>query len=260
MPDDRFDDLTKLVSKSTSRRGLLKGAAAAALGGVAMRLRGSGDAAARARVKMACARLGQPCGTGPGTPGDHICCPDLTCGADAVCCKDTNAPCVTDADCCADADVCRPNPNGLGNRCLEPGLVGAKCIEDTDCAGGLACELESGLCGEVCGDVTCLADQTCDPYTLTCVGNSGAPCLDDSECASGNCDPYTLTCLDCTAEYTLCLSDAECCGDLVCAPNLPSGSISNTYCVECLADGLGCIDARQCCTGVCILGSCGPAS
>jgi hypothetical protein len=166
---------------------------------------------------------------------------------------------VTDADCCAD-NVCRPNPDGLGSRCLPPGLVGAECIDDSDCAGGLACEVESGQCGEICGLVTCLADQTCDPYTLLCVGNPGAPCQDKSECASGNCDPYTLTCLDCTAEYTLCLSDAECCGELVCAPNLPSGVATNTYCVECLADGLGCIDNRQCCTGECILGTCGPAS
>src|SRR6476659_141847 len=99
MPDDRFDDLTKLVSKSTSRRGLLKGAAAVALGGLAARVRGD-SAEARARVRMACARLGQPCATGVGTPGDHICCPNLICGDGAVCCKDTNESCIDDGDCC----------------------------------------------------------------------------------------------------------------------------------------------------------------
>jgi hypothetical protein len=77
--DKSFDQLTKLVSRSTSRRGLLKGAAAAALSGVAMRLRGGNDAEARARVRMACARLGQPCDTVAGTPGNMICCPGLAC-------------------------------------------------------------------------------------------------------------------------------------------------------------------------------------
>jgi hypothetical protein len=154
MPDDRFDDFTKLVSTSTSRRGLLKGAAAAALGGVAMRLRGSGNAAARARVSMACARLGQPCATGTGTPGNMICCPHLSCGDGDVCCKDTNETRVADSDCCAD-NVCRPNPTGLGNRCLPPGDVGAECIEDADCASGL-----------------------CDGYTSTCLDNGcGMDCF-----------------------------------------------------------------------------------
>jgi hypothetical protein len=159
---------------------------------------------------MACARLGQPCATGVGTPGDHICCPDLTCGIDAVCCKDTNETCVADSDCCAD-NICRPNPTGLGNRCLPPGLVGAECIDDSDCASGLACEVESGQCGEICGLVTCLADQTCDPYTLACVGDPGAPCLDGSDCASGLCDSYTLTCVDCLADGVTCSTGLDCC-------------------------------------------------
>ena len=249
MPDERFDNLTKLVSRSTSRRGLLKGAAAAALGGVAMRLRGSGDAAARARIKMACARLGQPCNTIPGTPGNKICCPHLACDSDLTCCKPTNATCVDDGDCCAD-DVCRPNPSGVGNRCLPPGLVGAECVEDTDCMGGLACEVTTGQCGEICGNTTCRPDQNCDAYTLTCIGDPGAPCLDGSECASGLCDTDAMTCI-CITEYSLCSSDLQCCSGLVCAPDWVAGIPSNTYCIECFANAAACFDNRQCCSGVC---------
>jgi hypothetical protein len=230
MPDDRFDILTKLVSKSTSRRGLLKGAAAAALGGVAMRLRGSGDAAARARVSMACARLGQPCATGTGTPGNMICCPHLICGDDAVCCKGANETCLDDGDCCAD-NVCRPNPTGLGNRCLPPGDVGAECVEDFDCLEGLVCEVQTSTCAALCGEFICPPDYVCDPYTLTC----------------------TAICLP---EGSDCESIEDCCLGLVCAPNTQLGGPTETYCVECLPITSGCFDDRQCCSGACNGGEC----
>jgi hypothetical protein len=231
MTDDRFDDLTKLVSKSTSRRGLLKGAAAVALGGLAARVRGNGgDAAARARVSMACARLGQPCATGTGTPGNMICCPHLICGDGDVCCKDTNETCVDDSDCCAD-NVCRPNPTGLGNRCLPPGDVGAECIDDSDCAGGLACGLKAHICGEPCGNDICRPDQFCDAYTLEC----------------------TETCL---SEGSDCEVIADCCAGLVCAPDQSLGQVNETYCVQCLPLASLCFDNRQCCSGACNSGEC----
>src|SRR6476661_9951589 len=135
MTDERFDNLTRVLGKATSRRSVFKGLVAAAVGGVLTRA-GGDSAAARARVRMACARLGQPCGSGTGTPANQVCCPDLTCGDAAVCCKDTNATCLGDGDCCGE-NVCRPNPSGLGNRCLPPGGVGAECVDDGDCATGL---------------------------------------------------------------------------------------------------------------------------
>jgi hypothetical protein len=168
MTDDRFDRLTKLVSTSTTRRGLLKGAAAVALSGVVARVRGAGrqDADARARINMACARLGQPCSTVAHTPGSLVCCPHLACDAtEHVCCTPSNGSCLADSDCCGE-DVCRPNPTGVGNRCLPPGLVGAECVEDLDCAGTLVCDLSVNLC----------------------LVATGGPCVADSDCASGVCD------------------------------------------------------------------------
>jgi hypothetical protein len=169
MTEDRFDELTRRLATGTSRRGLLKGMAAVALGGVAARVRGGGggDAEARARVSMACARLGQPCNTVPGTPGNQICCPHLICGDELVCCKDGGETCMDDTECCAD-HICRPNPDGLGNRCLPPGDIGAECLEDEDCLSSLACSVEFGTCGIVCGESICGPDDICDPYTLMC--------------------------------------------------------------------------------------------
>jgi hypothetical protein len=217
MTDDRFDDLTKLVSKSTSRRGLLKGAAAVALGGLAARVRGNGgDAAARARVSMACARLGQPCATGTGTPGNMICCPHLICGDGDVCCKDTNETCVADSDCCAD-NVCRPNPTGLGNRCLPPGGLGAECQADADCAGGLVCDPATNTClavpGEPCADDTDCVSGLCDEYTGTCISDclsDGSGCSESSDCCSGYCDPYTLSCVAAAGDGSICVLDEQC--------------------------------------------------
>jgi hypothetical protein len=147
MTDDRFDRLTKLVSTSTTRRGLLKGAAAVALSGVVARVRGTGrqDADARARIHMACARLGQPCAEMAGTPGSLVCCPHLACDAtEHVCCTPSNGSCLADADCCGD-DICRPTPGGLGGRCLPLGELGAACLEDADCASG-ACDAYTATC------------------------------------------------------------------------------------------------------------------
>ena len=74
MTDERFDNLTRVLGKATSRRSVFKGLVAAAVGGVLTR-GGSKDADARARVRMACARLGQPCASGTGTPANQVCCP-----------------------------------------------------------------------------------------------------------------------------------------------------------------------------------------
>jgi hypothetical protein len=210
MTDERFDQITRTLGKATSRRTIFKGLVAAAVGGVLAKA-GGGDAEARARIKMACARLGQPCNVTKHTPGRLVCCPHLVCDAtEHQCCTPSNGSCMGDTDCCGD-DVCRPNPTGLGNRCLPPGDVGAECIEDTDCMGGLACETSTNQCGEICGLVTCLPTETCDPYTLICVGGTGDPCQDDSECFSNLCDPYTFTCVDCLPAGAACNVSSDCC-------------------------------------------------
>jgi hypothetical protein len=216
--DDRFDELTRRMAATASRRAVLKGVMATALGGVALRLRGgSNDAEARARVRMACARLGQACATGVGTPGNMVCCPDLTCGADSVCCKDTNDTCVADADCCADTDVCRPNPSGIGNRCLPPGELGAKCQEDADCAGTLVCDLATDTClvvqGEPCVDDADCVSGLCDEYTGMCIGGclvDGSGCAESTDCCSGFCDPYTLSCVAAAADGAPCSVPEQC--------------------------------------------------
>ena len=262
MTNERFDELTKALSRTASRRTVFKGIVVAAVGGALTRLRGGGDAEARARVKMACARIGQPCNTIAGTPGNKICCPHLTCDTDLTCCKPTNQSCVDDGDCCAN-DVCRPNPSGLGNRCLPPGDVGAECLEDADCMGGLGCDAYTGTCEHICDGVTCTTDQTCcgDPYigTVCCGGLNAA------------CDTGLDACVSCMEYGEPCASDLACCdnlrdGNAICGhlptdnagggPHVGLPEISGACCVPnggscqvgpCCADSL--CDTQEICRG-----------
>jgi hypothetical protein len=195
---------------------------------------------------MACARLGQPCDTATGTPGDHICCPDLICGDDLLCCKGTNDTCVADSDCCAD-NSCRPNPTGLGNRCLPPGEVGAECLEDADCAGTLICDTYVGQCLVVTGE-PCVADNDCvsgrcDVYTSVCVECQpvGGFCASGADCCSGQCDPYTGLCFTCDI---ICSATDDFCavgGAQVCCNGAPG-----CFCATTLAGDPVCISDGQC--------------
>jgi hypothetical protein len=249
MTDERFDQITRTLGKATSRRTIFKGLVAAAVGGVLAKA-GGGDAEARARIKMACARLGQPCSTVAHTGGSLVCCPHLACDTDHTCCTPTNVSCLDDGDCCT-GDVCRPNPTGLGARCLPPGDVGAECLEDEDCMAGLTCDPYSGICsggnGSECTiDDDCATGFFCDPYTLTCVPGgtepNGTPCASSAACASGSCCPPEGVCKPPANASAACVVDDDCCGTDVCL-----GSV----CFSCANPGQFCFNNIECCSGTC---------
>jgi hypothetical protein len=112
---------------------MLKGALAAALGGVAAHFRGG--VADAATTRQACARLTQSCATTP-------CCAGMVCD-EGVCYRALNASCYADSECGADT-VCRPTPHGLGQRCLPAGVTGDACVDAADCAANYACN--GGVC------------------------------------------------------------------------------------------------------------------
>jgi hypothetical protein len=170
MTDERFDDLTRRLESATSRRGVLKGAAAVALGGLATRLRGS-RAEARARIKLACAREGQACDPAQAALGRVVCCPGLVCDADSLVCApplptcDPTGPREACADLifasCAPGDACAQvtDVDGGGCTCIVR-TCGPTCQTGADCESGLCVDVpgccnEPGVffCGTPCGSI-----------------------------------------------------------------------------------------------------------
>jgi hypothetical protein len=219
MTDQQFDNLAKQLSSVASRRGVLKGALAVALGGIATRFRGDQADAAR---RPACGRLHQDCSSA-------ACCPGFACEADA-CCRPTNETCYEDTDCCS-GNVCRPNPHGMGQRCLPPGDVGAACVSDTDCATGI-CDLYTGTCASLCVATCTVADDSCVPGgQFTCCGTGGGEC-------------------GCTTDIE---GNPFCAGVGVCAPCASNEdcALMGAYTFP-FADQLVCVntpDAGPCCSG-----------
>jgi hypothetical protein len=156
MTDERFDKLTKQVSSSATRRGLLKGAAAVALGSLAARVRGGGNAEARTRIRMACARTGQACSSEAGAPGNLRCCPHLICDSDTSICRPTDVHCALGipAESCADSvasscgpeDFCAQVTNVDGGCACIIRTCGLPCSTGADCQSGMCVDVP-GCCG-----------------------------------------------------------------------------------------------------------------
>ena len=190
MTEQQFDDLAKRLNSAASRRGVLKGALAVALGGVATRWRGDKADAAR---RQACARLHQDCTSA-------ACCAHLAC-EDGACCRPENETCYEDSDCCSGA-ACGPNPHGMGKRCQGPTFAGTCTVDDDSCSlqsPMVACnEIASCFCvKEVSGASFCSSPEG------ICM-----PCASNADCQAefAYFGPF--------AEFAACVATEDtCCGE-----------------------------------------------
>ena len=203
MDAHRFDDVTRTFAGGASRRGLLKGIAAAfaaaALGRAAI------DNAAAAcppgsvssRGRCLCKRTGRP-------PVNGVCpCPSgqITC-PDGIGCREGN--CCADADCPADQacfdNGCAPISPELGEDCATATCrAGLLCVEDRCvCPGTLSTDISSDPfnCG-ACGN-RCHFNETCVEGVCACVGQTVpeveicAPGFSCDVIFSGSCACTTL--------------------------------------------------------------------
>ncbi len=172
MDGDRFDALTRLLDRETSRRGATITGTILTGAGLASFRSGSTGAKGKKKMKKKC----KPQCIAPQakcTNKCHKCCPDSQgnprfCELVAVCpesadgkycCGKEGTECTQDCDCCGDL-VC---PSGAC--CVS---FGTACTGETQCCGGC----ESGSCCSNAGG-ECEGDDDCCG-TLTCVGeNSG---------------------------------------------------------------------------------------
>jgi hypothetical protein len=162
MDHERFDDLTRALATTTSRRQFLKTLAGSAAGGL-LALLGIGEAAA----DDTCKPIGKKCRK------NAQCCSGNCAEGKCAPCKDPGVACSSDSECCSGAccltasgeKFCCDRPDGI---CCPPGSDALCCS-----AGQVCCHDASITC--------CPAGTTCCPFL------SPVPCCaPGGDCATGD--------------------------------------------------------------------------
>lgn len=235
MDEQRFDNLSRIIARSTSRRATVKGIAAAIGGGVFAGVFG-------VRAQRAGAQ-------GTGQPGD-------ACDA---------------SDQCASGNCSGINGRSGVCYCVDPDRpwVGCSCEEGTEgpCGGGMICCPNNESPG---GSGVCVPDSvSCNP-TGECSAQPGDTCETNNDCCTGSCMSGICACLDASRPWLGCGCDTGSeipCGDnasLVCCPTTttPGGPGTCTAAsVGCEAvcssyPGEECASSDDCCVGSCFSGIC----
>jgi hypothetical protein len=144
----------------------------------------------------------------------------------------------------------------------------SKCVSDSQCGTGKACNLNTGQCTGCLNDTGCTAPLKCNTATQTCV-----TCVTDANCPSGQiCSNNTcqlkpctsgLDCTNPTAPVCSSGSCVQCAANTDCSGNpVFSGQDKNTcntttkQCVACVASGDCPIPGSTCSNNVCVLPDC----
>ena len=223
MQAKNFDELTKALAATQSRRHALKVIATASLGGLfglagirsvfgsnkncakwCAQVFGPNTSAAGQCTSQAAHGTGL-CSTCGNVAPSSICCVRNTSGycngtSVAACCASGQHCCSgTCSECCANSDCTNGNTCGSNNTCVCGS--GAGCAGSNTCLNGSCCP-NANVCGSSCGCPSgqiCLNDQ-CAP----CI-TAGNSCIASIECCSNNC------CLGvCCASGKVCLSNGTC--------------------------------------------------
>jgi hypothetical protein len=222
MDDRRFDDLTRSLSNSASRRQLLKGLVGGAIGFVGAAL-GRGQVQAAPDQKRCAVYCNQLFGKGPAFRACRKACAECDADISRICFGPTGATCCEPgASCCVDEtgrEFCCP--------------VETECCGSTCCAGDESCCFGAG--GPQC--VACPEGQFPDPQSCECV-----PFVECTDCGANPCgvdplaicgeNPETGFCLcaqtiagGCDCVQPICGVGPECSPD---APDCPEGFVCIT--------------------------------
>ena len=266
MQPSNFDELTKALAASTSRRHALKLIATASIGGL-FGLGGISTAFGRHHRRTTdgnrpggqkgnsncakwCAQV-----FGPNTPAAGQCTSDAahgrglcsTCGnvaPSSICCvRNTSGYCngTAGAQCCNSSQcetcssgtcvsACSSSQTCCSGTCKQ-------CCADSDCSGQHCC---NGTCAQCCDDSDCTTPgQTCQSGTCVCTPDcTGKMCGDDNGCGGSctNCPSDQICCKgECCLSGETCTDQAGCC---------PAGRECGARC--CTSDQTCCQD-RVCC-------------
>jgi Stigma-specific protein, Stig1 len=238
MHDDRFDNLTRRLANSMSRRG-------------ALRIVGAGAAAAVAAALFGRATgFAQTC-TNNGDcphPGSH-------------CCNGTCVDTKTDPNNCGRCgNTCGTNETCTEGKCTTSSCPSGQTLCNAVCVSTATDVNNCGACGHACsatnGTPTCtngVCGQTCNAGFATC--GSGAACTTNINTDPNNCGACghvcnatngTPTCTNglcgqtCNAGFGACVPGAGCTTNLNTDPN------------NCGACGHVCATGHSCTNGVCV--------
>ena len=255
MQASNFDELTKALAATRSRRHALRLIVTASVGSL-FGLGGITTAFGRHKVRNTTSKPSGPKGNsncadwcarvfGPNTSAAGQCTSDAAHGG-GLCAQCGN---VNPSSIC-----CVRNTSGYCN-----GTSAATC-----CASGQHCC--NGTCNQCCANSDCIHGNTCGS-NHTCVCGSGAGCTGSNTCIAGSCCPDASVCVSvCCASGQLCCSGtcAQCCVDNDCpiGQTCQSGTCGvpctpNCTNKTCGDDGCGgscgsCPSGQTCVNGVCL--------
>ena len=182
MDSTKFDDLTKVLATSTSRRQALKAIAATTVGGI-LGLSGIGNVFAKP-----CAPNGRHCNS------KTVCCSGF--------CDSTTKRCACQPGTCSSACPCPSGQTCVNGFCCPTSQVcNGVCCSGTCVNGQCTCPsgclaLANGTCAQICTGV---------PDSCTCGGSGGSVCAGDSSSPTGGvCSPNGAV------NTGTCTSDANC--------------------------------------------------
>ena len=264
MDEHRIDAIARGLARARSRRGVLKGLAAGAIGALGLGLSrldhaegtaGSpthGSATPVPPGNSACRSDGHPC------EGNQACCDELVCVAPGPGAAKRCAPCPAgtvflDGACCTPAAAC---PNGQTCGTAPDGCGGeiscGTCVAPQTCGGGgvpdaCGCIPDPIYCGvEHCGVVidSCGESVNCGP----CCFELRQPCGGDRPCCDAGiaCSPLAGIC--CNGVGGACASINDCCPGTACVGGA---------CQVCVPENGACGSSDECCLGLgCVDGAC----
>ena len=191
MDGQRFDDVARLIGTGASRRRVIKGIFAGALGlGGVSALRPGASAGGCILTGQSCVDNGDACCDGSsvcaGVP--RMCYSTTSCvGETGGCNTDTGPDCCSGMECVA--------TDGFNGSCVACGQASDGCTTDDDCCGDLFCA------GGTCGDMipSCEDDGDCPGGYICCDSGDGLYCIANECCGPDDpihCDNETEFCTD----------------------------------------------------------------
>lgn len=251
MDAKHFDDLLRVLTAASGRRGVFSGLAGLLLAGPLAALGGLGEAAAKKKRKKkkkckGCA-ICQQCKKGKCKPkpdgtdcGDSRSCQSGACVCPTACCS--NADCGFQGACEAGICDCKSGARFCKGTCIPEG----DCCTDDECPDGSGQTCQGGHCACPSGHKDCGGD--CIPLNACCDDDDcdGCEVCENQTCVVSACCPKCPSGQECLSNgscATVCVEQADCTG---CSGGCSFASVEGPQ--HCIESVFACENIPQVCT------------